>query len=280
MEGIMFELPEMLVLSRQMNETLRGKTIAQGMQGNSPHKFVWYNHTHEEFEELTKGKVLGEACARGRWLFLNVEPGYVLVLGELGGKILYHPAGSKEPNKYHLLLRFDDDSFLTVMIQMWGAIELYPRGEELNRQYVRDMRPVPGEPDFTYEHFTTLIDEVSQKEKKSAKGLLTQDQLLPGLGNSIAQDILFRARLHPRHLVGELDGTARRELYDAVLETVDAVAGLGGRYDELDLYGSPGGYVRLMDKNAAGKPCPECETTVEKIQFLGGSCYFCPSCQK
>jgi formamidopyrimidine-DNA glycosylase len=35
-----------------------------------------------------------------------------------------------------------------------------------------------------------------------------------------------------------------------------------------------------MDAAAAGKPCPSCGTTVEKIQYLGGAAYFCPKCQK
>ena len=41
----MFELPEFVTLARQMNDTLRGKTIRRGQLGNSPHKFVWYNRS-------------------------------------------------------------------------------------------------------------------------------------------------------------------------------------------------------------------------------------------
>jgi formamidopyrimidine-DNA glycosylase len=54
----------------------------------------------------------------------------------------------------------------------------------------------------------------------------------------------------------------------------------GGRYDEYDLFNQPGKYVRLMDKNAVGKPCPKCGGKIKKIQYLGGACYFCPVCQK
>ena len=46
----MFELPECVTLAKQMNETLRGKIIGNGCLGNSPHKFVWYNRSHEDFE--------------------------------------------------------------------------------------------------------------------------------------------------------------------------------------------------------------------------------------
>lgn len=276
----MFELPEYMTLATQMNQTLKGKVIGKGSLGNSPHKFVWYNRTHEEFAALTAGKTLGEAYPKGRWLSVPIEPGYVLVLGECGGKALYHPAGTKMPEKYHLLLSFEDGSAFTVTTQMWGAMELYEKGEEQKREYIKDMQPVPLEPEFTLDYFSALIDTLATGEKRSAKGLLTQDQLIPGLGNAIAQDILFKARLHPKHPIADLSASQRRALYDAILSTVQEVADKGGRYDEYDLYGYPGGYVRLMDRVAVGRPCPGCGGKVEKIQYLGGACYFCPNCQE
>lgn len=275
----MFELPEFVTLAAQMNQTIKGKTIQRGQLGNSPHKFVWYNRSHEEFESLTKGKTVGEARARGKWLFLQLEPGYLLVLGECGGKVLFHAAGTKLPKKYHLYLTFKDGSFLTTTTQMWGAMELYEAGQEQDREYIKGMRPTPIEPEFTYEYFSNLIEDLLEGKKRSVKGLLTQDQLIPGLGNAIAQDILFHARLHPRHPLSELNQDQIRGLYQAIQDTVDQVIAKGGRYDETNLFNQPGGYVRLMDKKAVGNPCPECGGKVEKIQYLGGACYFCPECQ-
>jgi len=274
-----FELPEYVTLARQMNGVLPGKTIQRGQLGNSPHKFVWYNRSHEAFDRLTKGKTIGEARARGKWLFVSLEPGYVLLLGECGGKVLYHPPGAKVPKKYHLYIIFEDGSFLTATTQMWGAMELYERGKEQDRQYVKDMNTTPAEPEFTRDYFVTLVDELAEGKKRSAKALLTQDQIIPGLGNAIAQDILFRARLHPRHPIAELSTDQKRALYRAVVETVAEITEKGGRYDEYDLYGNRGGYTRTMDRHAVGRPCPGCGGEVSKIQYLGGACYFCAECQ-
>jgi formamidopyrimidine-DNA glycosylase len=275
----MFELPEFVTLAGQINDTLPGKTILRGELGNSPHKFVWYNRTHEEFERLTRGKTVGEAKARGKWLFVPLKPGYVLLHGECGGKVLFHPPGSRVPEKYHLRIAFDDGSCLTATTQMWGAMELYEAGAEQDRQYVRGMGATPIDPEFTLDYFSTLVDSLATRKKLSAKGLLTQEQLIPGLGNAIAQDILFRARLDPRHPIADLDTGQRRALYEAAVNTVAEVIAQGGRYDEFDLYGNPGGYVRLMDKNAVGRPCPACGSAVIRMQYLGGTCYFCPACQ-
>lgn len=275
----MFELAEYTILARQINKTLVGKTVKKGNLGNSPHKFVWYNRKHDEFTKLTRSKVVGRARVQGRWLIIPMEPGYNLVLGECGGKVLFHPTGSELPEKYHLWIEFGDGSSFTVTTQMWGAMELFECGKEQERQYIKGMRVTPVERAFTFKYFSGLIDELLEGEKRSVKSLLTQDQLIPGLGNASAQDIMFRAHLLPRRPLAELSAGQRQDLYHAIVDTVHEIIDCGGRNDEIDLFGKRGGYVRLMDSNAAGKPCPECGTKIQKIQYLGGACYFCPKCQ-
>ncbi len=162
---------------------------------------------------------------------------------------------------------------------MWGAFELYDAGDELSREYIRDMRPTPVDPEFDQAYFNCLVDSLIPLEKRSLKGLLTQDQLIPGLGNAIAQDILFNARLHPKRSIQDLDSNQRQRLYTSIGSTVAEVTRMGGRCDEIDLFNKRGGYARLMDKNALLRPCPNCAGVVQKIQYLGGACYFCPTCQ-
>jgi formamidopyrimidine-DNA glycosylase len=62
--------------------------------------------------------------------------------------------------------------------------------------------------------------------------------------------------------------------------TVSEAIQKGGRYDEVDLFNSPGKYTRLMDKRSVGCPCSVCGTAIEKMQYLGGACYYCPTCQQ
>ncbi len=276
----MFELPEFITLARQINETMTGKVIKNGSLGNTPHKFVWYNRSPAEFAARTSGKRVADAWARGKWLFIPLVPDHVLLFGECGGRVLYHPPGSKEPARYHLRLAFEDGSSFTATTQMWGAMELHGNGSERDRKYIKDMRTTPVDPGFTLKYFNSLVEAVAGEGKRSVKGLLTQDQLIPGLGNAIAQDIMFRARLHPRHPLETLGKDLHRDLYDAIIKTVREIVTRGGRSDEHDLHDRPGGYQRIMDSKAAGQPCPECGDKIAKIQYLGGACYFCPTCQR
>lgn len=275
----MFELPELTTIATQMAATIEGMTIAEGQLGNAPHKFVWYNREHEEFTALVAGLQVGRPRAEGRWLFVPLEPGYVLLLGEWGGRILYHEAPASPPAKYHLYLAFSDGSALSATTQMWGGVGLFEAGREREWPYVKDMRVTPADAAFTWEYFVALAEEARAGGKRSVKGLLTQDQLIPGLGNAIAQDIMFRAGLHPRRDLADLDEARLRTLYDEILATVRDVTAAGGRSDERDLFGKAGGYTRLMDARAAGKPCSRCGATIEKMQYLGGACYVCPRCQ-
>jgi len=247
----MFEIPEYVTIARQMTESISGKRIAEGNLGNSPHKFVWYNVKPAEFAANIEGKAIGKAHTRGRWLFVPVGDDQILVFGECGGRILLHGSASMLPKKYHLSLRFIDGAALSATTQMWGAMELYERGKE-----------------------------AIANGSKTVKAILTQDQMIPGLGNAIAQDIMFKARLHPKQPLLALRKNHVENLHRAILETLKEAIRLGGRNDEYDLHGNPGRYVRLMDKNAVGRPCPQCGTRIEKTAYLGGACYFCPTCQR
>ena len=276
----MFELPELTTIARQMNVVLKDKTVREGRLGNTPHKFVWYDRTHDEFARLTQGAVVGGARARGKWLFLSLEPDHVLRLGEWGGRILFHQPPAAEPPKYHLLLTFANGSRLSATTQMWGGVDLCDRGHELEGKYVQDMRVTPVDPEFTWEYFETLADAGAGGGKRSVKGLLTQEQLIPGLGNAIAQDIMFGAGLSPKRPVRALSNGELRRLYETVVGVVrDVIAG-GGRDDEVDLLGEPGSYRRLMSAKSVGAPCPRCGATIQKLQYMGGACYVCPECQR
>lgn len=116
----MIELPEAMIIARQMTEELKGKKVESCIRGNSPHKFAFYNRPPEEYEAILKGKTMGPAIEQGSSIWASVEPDYVLLLGWGGERILFHQNESTLPKKHQLLLHFEDNTYLTVTVQGWG----------------------------------------------------------------------------------------------------------------------------------------------------------------
>ena len=184
-----------------------------------------------------------------------------------------HKAGDDLPKKYHLLVRFDDGSFLTLAVQGWGFVRT-DAGRGLPPNAVS-----PLAREFTPARLNRLLDGCDRKDKDSIKLFFTCYKHVAGIGNGYLQDILFRAGIHPTRKIAALTGPERKALYQAVKKTLKEAIAAGGREVEKDAYGQPGRYKPLMDQFAKGKPCPQCGETIQKLSFLGGSCYFCPACQ-
>ena len=277
----MIELPEAVTIARQLNQELRGKRVVSIEAGASSHKWVFFQPSREALEERMPGKTVGEADAIGRGIHVQMEPGLVLVIDEFGGRVLYHPSVQRLPKKHHLLLGMEDQSALTVAIQGWGFIAGLTEDELRDRAKSQPSATAvsPAGNAFTLERFGGLLDRYEPKDKDSIKTFFTNGKSVAGIGNGYLQDILFRAKIDPRRKVGQITDAEKIALHSAVRETIDQAISLDGRECERDLYGDPGRYVPVMDRYAKGQPCPDCGTTVQKISYLGGSCYLCPACQ-
>jgi formamidopyrimidine-DNA glycosylase len=275
----MIELPEALVIARQMNEELAGKRIAYGNRGNATHKFAFSSGSSAEYEGILEGKRMGEMEGHGSVILASIEPDYVLVLGGGGERILFHREERTLPKKHHLLLRFEDGTYLTVTVQGWGNTLLLPQTEAYTHPHVQKGRIPPLDDAFTWGYFHQLFNSIDEDSATSIKYFIISEPGVWGIGNGCLQDILFRAKIHPRRRVVDADEDERHVLYDAIKETLTRMVAAGGRESERDLYGNRGKYVRILDSKTADQPCPECGTPIEKIQYLGGACYLCPSCQ-
>jgi len=273
----MLELPEIVTLARQAAEALSGATVASCDQGNSPHKFAWYSAGPAEYDRITRGKTVSGAKGVGNRMALRLEPGYWMALGDMGGKVLLHADAGTLPKKRHLTLGFTDGRTLTAAIQGWGGMWLMT-DDELSR-YAEAIPISPVSDEFTYERFRELVADDAQRGKRSVKAFMASRPRITGVGNGYVQDICFRAGLHPRHDLSDLTPQQLRRWHRAIRQMLTEAIQRGGRDTESDLQGKPGGSVAILDRRANGQPCPECGTRIEKIAYLGGSCYFCPQCQ-
>ena len=272
----MIELPEAVVISRQITETLCGKQIARAVANASPHGFAWYTGDPAEYNDRLAGKVIGEAGSLAG--SIEIPAGDMLL--SISAPIRYHLRDEKRPKKHQLLVEFTDETAISSSAQMWGGFFCFPAGEKggFADSDIARQRPSPLTGAFDRTYFDTLFD--ANTPRLSAKAFLATEQRIPGLGNGVLQDILWTARIHPKRKMGDLPEEAVDDMFAAVKHVLAGMTAQGGRDTERDLFGHPGGYVTILSKNTVDTPCPACGTAIRKEAYLGGSIYYCAGCQK
>lgn len=273
----MLELPEVLTLSKQANDTLRGKTITQVFNATKPHKFTFYNSDPLQYGKLLVGKTIESSQGYGMFVDFMLSDKAIINIGDGVSAHLYDP-NDKIPDNYQLLLTFDDNSFLVFTVAMYGFINAYPDGIIDNKYYRLSKESIsPLSSDYTPALFDKLFSEAPKA--LTAKGLLATEQRIPGVGNGVIQDILFNARIHPKQKVLSLSDAKKETLFDSLKETLSKMTSEGGRDTQTDLFGKNGGYQTILSAKTWKNPCPRCGSTIVKEAYLGGSVYYCPECQ-
>ncbi len=280
----MIEIPESIIIARQLNEIAGGKKIVKVQAAHTPHSFAWYTGEPSKYAEIMEGKMIGQATGIGSMIEIELDdsekPGekYSFVVGD-GANLRYYEPDSKLPERYQTGITLEDGSSLICTVAMYGAMFLIQPESYDNPYYlVAKEKPFPGTENFDYEYFTSLREELSGKI--SVKEFLATHQRIPGLGNGMLQDILLKAGLHPKCKIGTLQEVDWRRMYEAVIFVLAEMTALGGRNTEKTLFGEPGGYQTMLSKKTVGKPCPYCGNCIQKASYLGGTVYFCPKCQK
>ncbi len=274
----MIELPEAMVLAKQCNQAIAGKKIEEILVNQSPHKLAWFVGDPEDYAKKLAGKTIEKASAIAGFVELKIED--VRLAFSDGVQLLYAQQGEQFPKKHQLLIRFMDHSFLAASIRMYGGIWCFDPGEWGNEYYkIAKVKPSPLAEGFSEDYFLKMMAN-EKMLKLSAKAFLATEQRIPGLGNGILQDILFEAGIHPKRKLNTFSMKEKRALYHGSLAVIKAMAEQNGRDTEKDLFGNPGGYGTAMSRKTVGQPCPKCGDLIRKEAYMGGSIYYCPSCQK
>jgi formamidopyrimidine-DNA glycosylase len=276
------ELPEAKILAGQMNKELRDKHIksCRLQDYERLQRIGMLDKDTGSFDRLVNGKI-ESVTSRGNVICVKLDNAMNLILApEYGGKIFYHTIERTVPSKYHLKVDFRDGTVLTVRLTSMGLIQAV-NDDELGRSYVfrRDFNPdvlSPIDEEFTFERFSTLLAGNNRMLKSVLVG---KDAVVVGLSNSAFQDIIYRARLHPKRKASELNKGERRALYGAISLVLQERIRRGGKDQFYDLYGTQGSYTPAMGPNMKQQNCSICGGSIEKLSLGGGHVYICPKCQ-
>lgn len=268
----MAELPEIIILSNQMQERIAGKTIeeAEVLQKKC------LNCSLEKFLSSIKGKIIQRVSYSGKWFVIQLNEGYLLINLGMGGDMVYFNSEKLTSSKYQFKFLFDDKTGFTIRFWWFGYVHFVNSLYE--HKMTRNLGPSPLHPSFNFEKFKNLLE----KKRGNIKSFLLNQKNISGIGNFYIHDILFEAKIHPLRKIESLSEEEINSLYKAIIDRLSLSLKLGGADYELNFLGERGrfGFQHYLIGYKEGEKCPECRSVIKKIRTGGNSSFICPKCQK
>jgi formamidopyrimidine-DNA glycosylase len=246
------ELPEAERARRQLEKVL-GREIAAVDDTDT---YVCRPHAPGEIASALVGRRLVSAHRRGKFLWCETDdggPDLGLHLG-MAGRIVVDAA--EEPRLW--------DRFV---------VEFADGG----RMALRDKRRLGRavlEPDL--DHVGPDAGEVGRDEFHARvgrgtapiKARLLDQGAIAGVGNLLADEILWQARLAPSRPAGSLSAPELDRLHEALRSSIADAIRLGGAHTG-----------ELIAHRIRDGACPRCSTALSRGRYGGRTTFWCPACQ-
>ena len=243
------ELPEAERARLQIDRVLGREIVAVDDRDT----YVCRPHAPGEIASALTGHKLTKALRRGKFLWAETDggPDLGLHLGMAGRIVL-----DEEPIGWdRFVLEFADGG----------------------RMALRDKRclgRVVVEPDFA--HVGLDVAEVScdvfrervGRGTIAFKARLLDQGSIAGVGNLLADETLWQAKLSPRRVAGELSEQELDHLRRELRKATRAAIRRGGVHT--------GQFIPFRTRGAS---CPRCGTTLERATIGGRTTFWCPTCQ-
>ena len=230
--------------------------------------------------ESLLGQTVGEASRRGKYLWLPLERGGLLMhLGMLGSLGFAEQVGAPGPHDHfdlvttHGTLRLSDPRRFGAVV--WSpAIDAGPAARLLSRL---GREPFDPSLDGAYLHAAL------QRRHGAIKLALLSGEIVVGAGNIYACEALFAAGIDPRARSNTLSRPRCEKLVAAVRDTLARALALGGSTlrDFKDAHGAAGEFQGAASVyGREGEPCRVCGGGVRRIVQAQRATFFCPHCQR
>ena len=222
---------------------------------------------------LFAGRLLGRRIRtvgrRGKYLLLYLSGGLIMV-GHLRmtGDFVVVPRRAPRPPHTRLVLGVGADEVRFVDQRRFGHVDLIDARDAGTFAGLRALGVEPLTPAFSPDRFRTMV----RGRRGTLKAFLLRQDLIAGIGNIYADEILFQARLDPARQVQTLRPAEVRRLYRSVRGVLRrAITALSRR-------GRPVG--DLIAVREPGSTCPRCGGPLRVATVGGRTTYFCPRCQR
>lgn len=200
------ELPDLQVFSHNLQKSIKGKKISavRVVKGKK------LNVSAGQLEQALAGQVVQSVYREGKELYFAIGRQHILAMHlMLHGKLIYGPAD--EGHKHTVLeLAFTDDTALT-LTDYSGMAKPTLDPEE------------PGAPDALSAAGGVKYLQAQLPQKRiNIKNFLLDQQLIRGIGNAYADEILWDARISPFSICNKLPAAQITQLARSIKKVLAA----------------------------------------------------------
>jgi formamidopyrimidine-DNA glycosylase len=267
------ELPEVETYRRFIQETSLHQPITD-VEVQDPNRQLQVDL--DEFRQALLGNQFSDTARIGKQLFLLTEKGPIVTMHfGMTGDVAYYRDATDTPRFARAVFHFQNGfRFAFIDSRKFGRLGLTSSVAEFRAR--KKLGP---------DALTLSTEELTQglaKKKSAIKPLLLDQRIAPGVGNWIADEVLFQAQLEPERPAHTLQPAELDRLVSAIREVLETAIAAEAVYRDF-----PSHYLihaREWDEaptsvSDAHLHCPRCQALIQKKYVGGRATYFCPHCQ-
>lgn len=262
------ELAEVEYYRKQWDSGLRRKIERVALHGE---KRVFRGVDVARLAERIAGTMLLGSEARAKqMLFRFSRSAWLGVHLGMTGKLRVEPPDFAPGRHDHLVLFQRARALVFSDPRQFGRV-LFHEGKESPPWWTK-LPPAVTAPEFTLDLVRAFF---RRRARLAVKAALLQQERFPGVGNWMADEILWRARLDPRKLCGQLTALRIKSIWRETREVcATALATVG-----VDFSDPPEGWFFHARWKKSGR-CPRCKGPLKTDTIGGRTTRWCPRCQR
>ena len=256
------ELPEVETYKRYFDSTSLDQVIKSVKITDERILLV----SKQSLKKIVSGSKFIQTIRHGKYLLAKVKNKFLVFHFGMSGDLEYFPSNEQDPKYSKVIFQFGNGySLAYISIRMFGKLDLVDSLEDLRKK--KKLGP---------DAFTMSFEEFQDALKKRTaimKSALLNQSILCGIGNIYSDEILFRARIHPKRKIDSLSEIELQNLFTSIKEILEY-----GIIHEGELSSYAKSFLiphRQKDEN-----CPKCGGIIERYEISGRHGFFCPTCQK
>ena len=269
------ELPEVETVKNGLKEKVRGRKILSC-------NVLWpgiiaYPNKDTFMKEIANQTIL-DLSRRGKFIIFHLDNYALISHLRMEGKYFIKKENTKLTKHDHVVFNLDNQENLIYNdTRKFGKMYLLKSEDDIHSP-LNKLGKEPWDKDLTVAYLKEKL-----KKKKAIKTLLLDQEIITGIGNIYADEILFLAGINPEEYGVNLTDKNLADIIKYTKEILEKSISLGGTtihsYAAVD--GVSGHFQQeLLVHGKAGELCPNCKNKIIKITVNGRGTYYCPYCQK